>query len=91
MLSAKLRAVRPYILTMKHWHHSPANERLPSGVSRWLRNVKLLNWCRVDPIVMGYVSSLLACRLARSVSMDGKFRVYQKTSQFANEIAASES
>ena len=40
---------------------------------------------------MGYVSSLLACLLARSVSIDGKFRVYQKTSQFENEMAASES
>ena len=56
-----------------------------------MRSVRLLNWWRTDPIVMGYVSSLLACLLARSVSIDGKFRVYQKTSQFENEMAASES
>lgn len=42
-------------------------------------------------MVMGYVSSLLACLLERSVSMDGNPRVYQKRSQLANEMAASES
>ena len=40
-------------------------------------------------MVMGYVRSLLACLLERSASMDGKPRVYQKTSQFAKEMASS--
>ena len=42
-----------------------------------------------DPIVMGYVSSLLACLRDRSVSMDGKLRVYQNTSQLEKDMAAS--
>lgn len=40
-------------------------------------------------MVIGYVRILLACLRDRSVSMDGNSRVYQNTSQFANEIAAS--
>ena len=42
-------------------------------------------------MVMGYVRSLLACLRERSVSIDGYPRVYQKRSQFENEMAASES
>lgn len=40
-------------------------------------------------MVIGNVRSLLACRRARSVSIDGNPRVYQNTSQFAKEIASS--
>jgi hypothetical protein len=42
-----------------------------------------------DPMVRGYVSSLLACLRDRSVSIDGKLRVYQNTSQLEKEMAAS--
>ena len=42
-------------------------------------------------MVIGYVRILLACLRDRSVSMDENSLVYQKTSQFANEMAASES
>jgi hypothetical protein len=38
---------------------------------------------------MGKVSNLLACRRERSVSIDGNPRVYQKTSQLANDMASS--
>src|SRR5216684_924027 len=42
-----------------------------------------------DPTVMGYVSNLLACLRDRSISIDGKSRVYQNTSQFEKDMAAS--
>jgi hypothetical protein len=42
-----------------------------------------------DPIVMGYVSNLLACLRDRSVSIEGKLRVYQNTSQFEKDMEAS--
>jgi hypothetical protein len=38
---------------------------------------------------MGYVSNLLACLRDRSISIDGKLRVYQNTSQFEKDMAAS--
>jgi hypothetical protein len=66
-----------------------ASDLLPSGVSRWLLRVMLLYWCRTPPMVMGYVRSLLACLRDRSLSIDGKFRVYQNTSQFAKDTASS--
>jgi len=42
-------------------------------------------------MVIGYVNSLLECRRDRSVFIEGNPRVYQNTSQFANEIAVSTS
>lgn len=42
-------------------------------------------------MVIGYVNSLLECRRDRSVFIEGYPRVYQNTSQFANEIAVSTS
>jgi len=42
-------------------------------------------------MVVGYVNSLLECRRDRSVFIDGYPRVYQNTSQFANEIDVSTS
>jgi hypothetical protein len=42
-----------------------------------------------DPMVMGYVSNLLACLRDRSVSIEGKLRVYQNTSQFEKDMEAS--
>lgn len=42
-----------------------------------------------DPMVIGYVSSLLACLRDRSVSIEEKFRVYQNTSQLEKDMAAS--
>lgn len=70
---------------------SPARDLLPSGVILWLFKVKPLCWCSTDPMVSGYVSSLLACLRERSVSMEGNPRVYQNTSQLANEMADSAS
>lgn len=40
-------------------------------------------------MVMGYVSNLLACLRDRSVSIEGKLRVYQNTSQFEKDMEAS--
>ena len=42
-------------------------------------------------MVIGYVKSLLECRRDRSVFIEGNPRVYQNTSQFANETAVSTS
>ena len=42
-------------------------------------------------MVIGYVKILLACLRDLSASIEGNSLVYQKTSQFANEMAASES
>lgn len=42
-------------------------------------------------MVMGYVNNLLECLRDLSVFIEGNPRVYQNTSQFANEIAVSTS
>jgi hypothetical protein len=40
-------------------------------------------------MVMGYVKTFETCRVARSESIDKKFRVKKSVSQDANETAAS--
>jgi len=68
--------------------HVPTSDLSPSGVILWLRVVKLLYSCRTPAIDIGYVRSLLKCRRALSVSIEGNPLVYQKMSQFASETVS---